>query len=462
MAKQAIPTLPSGLDKGDLTYAFTSSPTTAHLASELTSRDGIRPIAYNWADLSEEVQGLITKVWKLEELSSEELDKLPYEEYSRYLFDPRRRFDKPEALDGVRVLEVCRPDWSSFGLQFCGSLLAEHGAEVIKVEDPARGDAMRWVGPPPDQGGAMKAEGENWPPHGTSLAGFCENRNKFSVTLDITTPQGREMFKDLARNVDVVIENYDAGFLDSLGVGYRQLRKINPRLVYCGITGFGQFGEESDRKAFETATQAMGTLSSFTGAIRYDADSAEEAQAGFTPTRVGWPIGAISGGLGGAIAICGALLYRERKSGKGQMIDVSSYGLCLPGEELHAFQQWLPNGRVDQKREDALLPDRRVRAGHDAPAQHIQRGDERQIEHRVDDSRNDEARRCERPADPPREQVSGWEDEEDVLVERSAGLETHGRIEGPALVEPVDVEVQEEGVEPSCNAYHDRELKAAR
>ena len=329
MAKQAKPTLPSGLDRGDLTYAFTSSPTTAHLASELTSRDGIRPIAYKWADQSQEVQDLITKVWKLEELSSDDLDKLPYEEYSRYLFDPRRRFDKPEALDGIRVLEVCRPDWSVFGLQFCGSLLAEHGAEVIKIEDPAKGDAMRWAGPPPDQGGAMKAEGENWPPHGTSLAGFCENRNKYSVTLDITSPQGREMFKDLARNVDVVIENYDPGFLDSLGIGYRQLRKINPRLVYCGITGFGQFGEESERKAFETATQAMSTLSSFTGAIRYDADSAEEAQEGSTPTRVGWPIGAISGGLGGAIAICGALLYRKRKSGKGQMIDVSSYGLMM-------------------------------------------------------------------------------------------------------------------------------------
>ncbi|MFP6635273.1 MAG: CoA transferase, partial [Dehalococcoidia bacterium] len=329
MAKQAKPTLPSGLDRGDLTYEFTSSQTTAHLASELTSRDGIRPIAYNWDDQSEEVQGLITKVWKLEEITSGELEKLPYEEYSRYLFDPRRRFDKPEALDGIRLLEVCRPDWSVFGLQFCGSLLSEHGAEVIKVEDPAKGDAMRWSGPPPEEGGAMKAEGENWPPHGTSLAGFCENRNKYSITIDITTPEGQEMFKDLARNVDVVIENYDAGYLDSLGIGYRQLRKLNPRLVYCGITGFGQFGEEAERKGFETATQAMGTLSSFTGAIQYDADSAEEAQAGFTPTRVGWPIGAISGGLGGAIAICGALLYRERKSGKGQMIDVSSYGLMM-------------------------------------------------------------------------------------------------------------------------------------
>jgi len=329
MAQNGKPTFPSEIDKAVMTYPLTSSQTTAHLAPDLAARDGVRPIAYKWEDLSEEVQGLINKVWRLEELSPDDLDKLPYEEYSRYIFDPRRRFSKPEALDGIRVLEVCRPDWSSFGLQFCGSLLAEHGAEVIKIEDPAKGDAMRWAGPPPEQGGAMKAEGENWPPHGTSLAGFCENRNKYSVTLDVTTPQGREMFKDLARNADVVIENYDPGYLDSLGVGYRQLRKINPRLIYCAVTASGQFGEESWRKGFETASQAMSTLSSFTGSIKYEADSSEEAQAGFTPTRVGWPIGAISGGLGGAIAICGALLYRQRKSGKGQMIDVSSYGLMM-------------------------------------------------------------------------------------------------------------------------------------
>ena len=329
MAEKESPTFPSEIDKAQITYPMTSSQTTAHLAPEIAARDSIRPIAYLWEDLSDEVKGLITKVWTLEELTPEELDKIPYEEYARYLFDPRRRFGKPEALGGVRVLEVCRPDWSSFGLQFCGSLLAEHGAEVIKVEDPAKGDAMRWVGPPVEQGGAMKAEGEDWPPHGTSLAGFCENRNKYSVTLDITTPKGQELFKDLARISDIVIENYDPGHLDSLGIGYRQLRKINPRLIYCAITGFGQFGNQSWRKTFETGLQAMSTLSSFTGALRYDADTIEEAQSGFTPTRVGWPIGSISGGLASAIAICGALLYRERKSEKGQMIDVSSYGLIM-------------------------------------------------------------------------------------------------------------------------------------
>ena len=311
MAKQAKPTLPSGLDRGDLTYAFTSSPTTAHLASELTSRDGIRPIAYKWADQSQEVQDLITKVWKLEELSSDDLDKLPYEEYSRYLFDPRRRFDKPEALDGIRVLEVCRPDWSVFGLQFCGSLLAEHGAEVIKIEDPAKGDAMRWAGPPPDQGGAMKAEGENWPPHGTSLAGFCENRNKYSVTLDITSPQGREMFKDLARNVDVVIENYDPGFLDSLGIGYRQLSKINPKLIYAASNGPGQWGRDDlPRASYDILAQAMGGSVYITG--HPDGEQ----------LKVPIWVADYFGGATATLGILISLLFRE-KSGEGQMVENS-------------------------------------------------------------------------------------------------------------------------------------------
>ena len=329
MAEKEKPTFPSEMDKAAITYAMTSSQPTSHLAPEIAARDGVRPIAYQWEDMTDEVKELITKVWNLEELAPEDLDNLPHEEYARYIFDPRRRFGKPEALDGVRVLEVCRPDWSSFGLQFCGSLLAEHGAEVMKIEDPAKGDAMRRAGPPVEQGGTIKAEGENCPPDGTSLAGFCENRNKHCLTVDITTERGQEIFRDLARIADVVIENYDPGYMDSLGIGYRQLRRVNPRLIYCAITGFGQFGEESWRKPFETGIQAMSTLLSFAGSINYEADTLEEAQAGSTPTRIGWPIGWISGGLSGALGICGALLYRERKSGKGQMIDVASHGLIM-------------------------------------------------------------------------------------------------------------------------------------
>jgi len=323
------PTLPSEIAKEEIPYYLTASQTTAHLAAEVAERQGVVPVTYRWEDLSDEVKRLVKKVWKLEELTPDELQKLPYEEYARYLFDPRTRFKKPEALDGVRVLEVCRPDWFSFGLQFCGSLLAEHGAEVIKIEDPMRGDAMRWCGPPVEQGGAMKAKGENWPPHGTSLMGFCENRNKHCITLDLTKDKGKALFRDLARVSDIVIENYDPGYLDSLGIGYRQLRKVNPRLIYCAVTGYGQWGEESWRKTFETGIQAMSTLSSFCGPINYQAETYEEARKDSVPTRVGWPIGFISGGLAAALAVVGALLYRERKSGRGQMIDVSSEGLII-------------------------------------------------------------------------------------------------------------------------------------
>ena len=329
MPEEKKPILPSEMDRGTLPYYMTASETTRHLAPGVVERDGVQPIRYKFEELSDELKELVTKVWKLEKLTTEELDKLPYEEYARYILDSRKRFDKPEALDMVRVLEVCRPDWSNFGLQLCGSLLAEHGAEVIKIEDPNWGDAMRWSGPPAEEGGTMKAKGENWPPKGTSLAGFCENRNKYCVTIDITTEKGKEMFKNLARISDIVVENYDPGYLDSLGIGYRQLRKTNPRLIYCAITGYGQWGEESWRKPFETGAQAMSTLSSFTGSVDYQAESYEEAKKGSVPTRIGWPIAQASAGLTAAFACVGSLIWREKKSAKGQMIDVSAEGLIM-------------------------------------------------------------------------------------------------------------------------------------
>lgn len=345
MPEERKPTLPSEMAKEKLPYYLTASVTTRPLAPQVVEREGVKPITYNWEELSDEVKELVRRVWKLEPLTEEELDRLPYEEYARYLFDPRRGFSKPEALDGVRVLEVCRPDWSNFALQFCGSLLTEFGAEIIKIEDPYWGDAMRWAGPPVEQGGAMKAEGENWPPHGTSLCGFCENRNRYCVTIDITTEKGRKMFKDLARIADIVIENYDPGYMDLLGIGYRQLREINPRLVYCAVTPYGQWGEESWRKPFETGVQAMSTLSSFTGPINYQAETVEEAQKGSIPTRIGWHIGDVSGGLTSAFGILAALLHRERKSGRGQMIDVSNEGLIMRSCDC-SFDWYSLTGRI--------------------------------------------------------------------------------------------------------------------
>lgn len=329
MSDTTKPRLPSELGKEDLPYVLTSSPTVRKLAREIVARDGVEPITYKLEDLSDDLKPLVEKVWRLEDLTEEDLQKLPYEEYARYLLDPRRTFSKPEALDGLRVLEVCRPDWSSSALNYGSSLLAELGAEVIKIEDPYWADSARWSGPPVEQCGAMKAAGENWPSHGTSLCGLCENRNKHCVTLDITTPKGRELFWGLAAKADVIMENYDPGYMDSQGIGYRQLRRINPRLVYCAVTPYGQWGDDSWRKPFETGIQAMSSLSSITGPIDYQAESMEAAQSNSVPTRVGWSIGDIGGGISAAFGTLAALLYRERKSGKGQMVDVSSEGLII-------------------------------------------------------------------------------------------------------------------------------------
>lgn len=345
MSKEKPPRFPSEISEDELPYYMTSSETTTHLASKVVEREGIKPIRYVWGDLSNELKETIAKVWKLENLTEEQLNKLPYEEYARYLFDPRRRFGKPEALEGLRVLEVCSPRWSNFGVQFCGSLLGEYGAEVIKIESPTKGDAMRWVGPPVEEGGAMKIDGENWPPHGTSLAGFCENRNKYCLSIDITTPKGKEILEDLARICDVILENYEPGHMDTIGLGYRQLRKINPRLIYCAVTGYGQWGDESWRKSFETGIQAMSTLVSFTGEINYEADTYEEAIKDSIPTRVGWPIGHVSGGILATIGILGALIYREEKSGKGQFIDVSSEGLIIWSSDV-SFDWYGKSGRI--------------------------------------------------------------------------------------------------------------------
>ncbi|MCX5999294.1 MAG: CoA transferase, partial [Chloroflexi bacterium] len=329
MSESKKPVIPSDMPKDKVPYILTSSQTVRHLAKEAVAREGIKPITYKYDQLSDELKKLVKKVWELDPLTDDELDKIPYEEYARYILDPRRAFSKPEALDGLRVLEVCRPDWFNFALQYCGSLLGELGAEVIKIEDPYWGDAMRRTGPPIEQCGAMKVDGESWPPNGTSLCGFCETRNKYCTTLDITTETGRDMFRRLAATADVIIENYDPGFLDSLGIGYRQLREVNPRLVYCAITPYGQWGEDAWRRPFETGVQALSTLSSISGPIDYKAESLEEAQKHAVPTRIGWNIGDIAGGITSAFAVMAGLVFRERKSGKGQMIDVSSEGLII-------------------------------------------------------------------------------------------------------------------------------------
>jgi len=323
------PKLPSQIPVDELPYYATASQSTVPKAAAVVEKKGVQPITYKWEKLTKEQQNAILKVWSLKELTPEEEKILPYEEWGRYVFDPRRRFRKPEAFDGVRILELCRPDWYNFSLHFGGSLLAELGAEVIRIEQPDKGDPIRWVGPAVEEGGAVKAKGENYPPHGSALYALYESRNRSFISVDVTKAKGREIIKTLAKRADVVMENYDPGYLDSLGIGYRQLRKINRRLIYAAVTGFGSFGPDAWRKPFDSGIQVMTTVPSFSGPFDLSKPTLDEGQeAGYLPSRAGWPLGFATGGVSTAVGVAAALYYRE-KTGKGQMIDVASYAHCL-------------------------------------------------------------------------------------------------------------------------------------
>jgi crotonobetainyl-CoA:carnitine CoA-transferase CaiB-like acyl-CoA transferase len=196
-----------------------------------------------------------------------------------------------KALSGTKVLDVSRV----LAGPFCAMLLADLGADVIKVEVPRRGDDSRQFGPFRN---------------GESGYYMTFNRGKRSVTLDLRKPEGQAVFKDLARTADVVVENFAVGTMDKWGIGYDDLKTINPRIVFGSITGFGQYGPNSQRKAFDPIAQAMGGLMSVTG------------PEGGTPVRVGIALADISAAQFLTNGILAALIQRGR-TGEGQRIDVS-------------------------------------------------------------------------------------------------------------------------------------------
>jgi crotonobetainyl-CoA:carnitine CoA-transferase CaiB-like acyl-CoA transferase len=194
---------------------------------------------------------------------------------------------------GVRVLDLSRMLAGPYG----SMLLADLGAEVVKVEDPDGGDPMRTMGPP-------------YLPDGESAYFLAINRNKKSVVIDLTRGEGREVFLDLVRHADVVWENFRPGVLTRLGCDYAALSAVNPRLVMCSISAYGQEGPYRDRPAFDLALQAMGGAMSVTG---------EEDQP---PVRMGLPMGDLAGGMFGAFSVAGAL-FRRATTGLGAHIDLS-------------------------------------------------------------------------------------------------------------------------------------------
>ena len=216
---------------------------------------------------------------------------------------------------GVRVLDLSRMLAGPYG----SMLMADLGAEVIKVEEPDGGDPMRVMGPP-------------FLPGGESAYFLSINRNKKSVALDLTRDAGRGAFLDLARVADVVWDNFRPGLMARLGADHDTLRRVNPRLVCCSISAFGQDGPYRDRPAFDLALQAMGGGMSLTG---------EEGRA---PARMGLPMGDLAGGMFGALAVAGALFRRER-TGEGAIVDLSLLD-CQVSLLTYLAQYFWTDGKV--------------------------------------------------------------------------------------------------------------------
>lgn len=208
-------------------------------------------------------------------------------------------------LSGYRVLDLSR----ILAGPWAGQGLADLGAEVIKVERPQVGDDTRHWGPPY----LKNTQGED-----TSESAYylCANRGKKSITVDITSKEGQETIRNLVKNCDVLIENYKVGGLKKYGLDYSNLQAINPKLVYCSITGFGQTGPYRHRAGYDFMIQGMGGLMSITGE--------KDELPGGGPQKVGVAVTDIFTGLYATIAIQGALLERQR-SGLGQHIDLALF-----------------------------------------------------------------------------------------------------------------------------------------
>lgn len=207
------------------------------------------------------------------------------------------------ALSGYRVLDLSRV----LAGPWCGQVLADLGAEVIKIERPGVGDDTRGWGPP-----YMKAaDGSD-----SSEAAYYQstNRNKLSVALNLATEEGQALVRALACECDVLIENYKAGSLAKYGLDYESLSKVNPRLVYCSITGFGQTGPRAEEPGYDFIIQGMGGLMSITGE--------KDGVPGAGPQKVGVAVSDVMTGLYSVVAIQAALLARE-KTGRGQHCDMA-------------------------------------------------------------------------------------------------------------------------------------------
>ncbi len=207
------------------------------------------------------------------------------------------------ALSHIRVLDLTRV----LAGPWCAQTLADFGADVIKVERPGAGDDTRHWGPPylKDADGADTAEAAYY---------LAANRNKRSVTIDIATPEGQQIVRELAAQSDVVLENYKVGQLKKYGLDYDSLRAVKPDLVYCSVTGFGQTGPYAHRAGYDFIVQGIGGFMSITGE--------RDGEPGGGPQKAGVAIADLATGLYSTIAVLAALAHRDR-TGEGQYIDMA-------------------------------------------------------------------------------------------------------------------------------------------
>ena len=226
----------------------------------------------------------------------------------------------PAALAGIRVLDLSRVlagPWST-------QILADLGADVVKVEAPGRGDDTRAWGPPFLQGPDGQDE------IGTSAYYLAANRNKRSIAVDFASPEGAALLRQLATKADIVIENFKVGGLKKYGLDWESLRAVKPNLVYCSVTGFGQTGPYANRGGYDFVAQGMGGFMAITG------------EEGGQPLRAGVAMADVTTGLYATISILAALRHAER-TGEGQQIDISLLDTqiaCLANQAMN----WLVGG----------------------------------------------------------------------------------------------------------------------
>ena len=233
-------------------------------------------------------------------------------------------------LSGIKVIDLTRVLAGPIASQ----MLADLGAEVIKVERPGGGDDARAFGPPY----LVDPEGKQ---NNNNSFFLCANRGKKSITLDLSKPEGQAIVRELAKTADVMMENFKVGDLKRYGLDYESIKAINPGIVYCSVTGFGQTGPYAPRAGYDAILQAMGGLMSVTGHL--------DGEPGEGPMKVGPSIVDYMTGMNGSIGILAALYNRKVNGGQGQHVDV-----CLLDTVIASLSHWaqiyLVNGKVPPRR----------------------------------------------------------------------------------------------------------------